>query len=126
LFFICCFFVLLSIAIHGGSLMFLKHEESRPLAAALTVVENAPTNLPGQAASRDGASAVDNLISIPEMKAIQQSGAPNLILDVRAERSFGASDLRAQGAVRISPDRAVESLKQLGVSTETWLFAFCA
>jgi len=125
LFFICCFFVLLSIAVHGGSLMFLKREEPRPLAAAARA-ESVPTDLPVQATSRDGAHAVDNLITIPEMKAIQQSGAPSLVLDVRAERSFGASDLHAQGAVRISPDRAVESLKQLGVSPETWLFAFCA
>jgi hypothetical protein len=60
------------------------------------------------------------------MREIQRSGAPFLVLDVRAERSLATSELRAQGALRIPPDRAVERLTELDVPRQTWLFAFCA
>jgi sodium/hydrogen antiporter len=130
LFFTCCFFVLVSIALHGGSLMFLKRNGSRaraPATAATNVADNAPTDLPAaDSTSTTGTNQRADLITIPEMRAIQQSGAPHLVLDVRAERSLAASDLLAQGAVRIQPDRAVEHLKELGVPRQTWLFAFCA
>jgi NhaP-type Na+/H+ or K+/H+ antiporter len=129
LFFICCFFVLLSIAVHGGSLMFLKRNGSRartPAMAPTNVADNAPTDVPAASASTTGTNERVDVITIPEMRAIQQSGAPNLILDVRAERSLASSDLRAQGAVRVPPDRAVERLKELDVPRQTWLFAFCA
>ena len=127
LFFICCFFVLLSIALHGGSLMFLKRDgaRARALAPAESVAGNATTELPVDSPST-GVNQADERITIPDMRAIQQSGAPNLILDVRAEHSLAGSDVRAQGAVRVAPDRAVERLKDLDVPRQTWLFAFCA
>jgi NhaP-type Na+/H+ and K+/H+ antiporter len=129
LFFICCFFVLLSIAVHGGSLMFLKRDESRARApmAATNVADNAPpADLPADLSSTSATKERADLITILEMRAIQQSGAPNLVLDVRAERSLAASDLRAEGAIRVPPDRAVERVKELDVPRQTWLFAFCA
>ena len=127
LFFICCFFVLLSIALHGGSLMFLKRDgaRARALAPAESVAGNATTELPVDSPST-GVNQADERITIPDMRAIQQSGAPHLVLDVRAERSLAGSDVRAQGAVRVAPDRAVERLKDLDVPRQTWLFAFCA
>ena len=126
LFFICCFFVLVSIAVHGGSLMFLKRDGPRDKATApfTTVADTPATELPAESGSPTDERA--NVITIPEMRAIQQSGAPNLILDVRAERSLADSNFLAQGAVRVTPDRAVERLKELDVPRQTWLFAFCA
>jgi NhaP-type Na+/H+ or K+/H+ antiporter len=128
LFFICCFFVLVSIAVHGGSLMFLERDRSpaRTVTRLTTVAdEAAPVLSEASGSTRDG-DRPDDVISIPEMRAIQQSGAPNLVLDVRADRSLADSDLLAQGAVRVAPDRAVERLKELDVPRQTWLFAFCA
>jgi NhaP-type Na+/H+ or K+/H+ antiporter len=129
LFFICCFFVLLSIAVHGGSLMFLKRDGSRaraPAPAAANAADNTATDPPAASASPTGTNERVDAITIPEMRAVQQSGAPNLVLDVRAERSLAGSDVRAQGAVRIPPDRPVERLQELDVPRQTWLFAFCA
>jgi hypothetical protein len=60
------------------------------------------------------------------MREIQRSGAPNMVLDVRAERSLAESDLRAGGSVRIPPDLAVKRIMELDVPRQTWLFAFCA
>ena len=129
LFFICCFFVLLSIALHGGSLMFLKRNGSRarvPATAATNLAGNATPDLPADSTSTTDTNQGVDLITIPEMRAIQQSGAPNLVLDVRAERSLAASDLLAQGAVRVPPDRPVDRIEELDVPRQTWLFAFCA
>jgi sodium/hydrogen antiporter len=130
LFLICCFLVLLSVAFHGGSLMFLKRNGSRlrlPKAVPSAAGVSAPLELPPAATSAaEGNKGQSTLITIPEMREIQQSGAPNIVLDVRAERSFGNSDMRAQGALRIGADRPVERLKELDVPRQTWLFLFCA
>jgi NhaP-type Na+/H+ or K+/H+ antiporter len=125
LFSICCFIVLLSVVLHGGSLMFLKRDGSTaasPQPSAGTVVIDS-SSTPTSSVSEKKA---DELITISEMKKLRQSGEPHLVLDVRAERSFTDSDLLAQGALRIPPDRAVERLKELDVPRQTWLFVFCA
>jgi hypothetical protein len=66
------------------------------------------------------------LITIGELRELQQAGAPVLLFDARAERSFANSDLLAQGALRVDPDRAVERLKELDVPLGTWIVVFCA
>jgi hypothetical protein len=76
--------------------------------------------------SRENEHKPGELITISEMQQLQRSGSPNLVLDVRAEHSFADSGLRAQGALRIPPDRAVARLTELDVPRQTWLFAFCA
>jgi sodium/hydrogen antiporter len=129
LFSICCFIVLLSVVLHGGSLMFLKRDGStvESLAAvAATAHGLTPLESSSNSISLEGESTQSEVISIPEMREVQRSGAPNMVLDVRAERSLAESDLRAQGAVRIPPDRAVSLLTTLDVPRQTWLFAFCA
>ena len=129
LFFICCFFVLVSIAVHGGSLMLLERDRSRagaPAPDATNVADNAALDLPAHSLSTTDRNESVDRMTIAEMRTIQQSGAPYLVLDVRAERSLAASDLRAPGAVRIPPDRAIERLKELDIPRQTWLFAFCA
>lgn len=129
LFSICCFIVLLSVVLHGGSLMFLKRDGAtvESLEAAATTAENSvaidssPNPTAGQRASKQ-----NEIISIAEMREIQRSGAPNLALDVRAERNLAESDLRAAGAIRIQPDLAVKRVMELDVPRQTWLFPFCA
>jgi NhaP-type Na+/H+ or K+/H+ antiporter len=129
LFFICCFVVLVSVALHGGSLMFLARDGatagSRQIAPA-SGAGNVANEAPATSAFIDGENKQTELVTVAEMRQVQQSGAPNLVLDVRAERSFADSELWAQGALRIPPDRAVERLRELGVPHQTWLFAFCA
>jgi NhaP-type Na+/H+ or K+/H+ antiporter len=125
LFSICCFIVLLSVVLHGGSLMFLKRDGSMAKSpqppANIVVMDASSTTDSGVSAAKAG-----ELVTIGEMKKVQQSGEPYLLLDVRAARSFADSDLLAQGALKIPPDRAVERLKELDAPRQTWLFAFCA
>jgi hypothetical protein len=49
-----------------------------------------------------------------------------LVIDVRADRNFNSSELRAEGALRISADHAAERLAELDVPRRTWIIAFCA
>ena len=129
LFFICCFIVLLSVALHGGSLMFLRRDGSTvrsPETAATSAADRVAKDLSTTSTVAENENHHRELITIPEMREIQQSGAPFLVLDVRADRSLANTDLRAQGALRIPPDRAVERLTELDVPPQTWLFAFCA
>jgi NhaP-type Na+/H+ or K+/H+ antiporter len=124
LFFICCFVVLLSVALHGGSLMFLARDRAAEMPALSegNGADYAAEPSPLQGSPNDQTV----LITVPEMRQIQQSGAPNLVLDVRAERSFADSELLAQGSLKIAHDRAAERLKELDVPRQTWLFAFCS
>jgi sodium/hydrogen antiporter len=129
LFFICCLIVLLSVALHGGSLMFVRRDGATVAAPGMAVIGAAasvPTESSSTSISRESENQQAELITIPEMREIQQSGVPNLVLDVRSDRNFADSDLRAVGALRILPDRAVERLTELDVPRQTWLFAICA
>ena len=128
LFFICCFVVLLSVALHGGSLMFLGRDSSTlaPALPAAASAGDAPKETAVISSALETKSIETDLVTIPEMRQIQQSGFPSLVLDVRAERSFADSELLAQGALKIAPDRAVQILTELGVPRQTRLFAFCA
>jgi len=115
--------------LHGGSLMFLRRDKSTvasPATAATSAAGSVPTALSATSSSRESEHKPGELVTIAEMRQLQQSGAPNLVLDVRAEHSFADSGLRAQGALRILPDRAVARLTELDVPRQTWLFAFCA
>jgi NhaP-type Na+/H+ or K+/H+ antiporter len=131
LFFICCLVVLLSIALHGGSLMFLGRERKESSVAAIDAsalgsdedAVSLATVAPD--AFNDGKAPAER-ITIKELRELQQSGAPILLLDVRADRSFASSDLLAQGALRVEPERAVERLRELEVPRGTWIILFCA
>ena len=65
-------------------------------------------------------------ISIEELRRLWQAKEPLLILDVRTNRSLEGSDTHARGAVRLPPDHVAERAKELGLSKEAWLIAYCA
>ena len=131
LFEISCFVVILSVAVHGGSLMFLKRD-SFPVPAREENVTVAATDLPRdiQASSKpldnENLEASALRISVSELRRLQSSGAPILILDVRRDRNFEASEFQAQGALRISPDQPAQRIAELQIPRQTWLIAFCA
>lgn len=126
LFVVCCLVVLLSVALHGGSLMLLGRK------AFPAVPVNVNLNAAAVAVLKDGEAiepALDNegdRISVEELHRLQRTGAPVLVVDARSEASFGSSAHQAQGALRIPPDQAVRRLKELDVSRATWIAVFCA
>jgi NhaP-type Na+/H+ and K+/H+ antiporter len=131
LFEISCFVVILSVAVHGGSLMFLKRD-SFPVSARkenVTVVANdPPRDIHASSKPLENENLEESAvrISASELRQLQQSGAPILILDVRRDRNFETSEFQAQGALRISPDQVVQRIAELQIPRQTWLIAFCA
>jgi NhaP-type Na+/H+ or K+/H+ antiporter len=131
LFAICCLVVILSVAVHGGSLMFLQPdalpvqvaaEKAKPFAEDF--VQNAQASSISVGNEIREESAVR--IAVAELRRLQQSGSPVLILDVRSDRTFAGSEFQAEGALRVTPDEAVQRLMELQVPRRTWLIGFCA
>jgi len=126
LFVTCCLVVLLSVALHGSSLMLLGRGEPPvvPASADQTTSANSSSNAEGpRLAAVDSES---ERISMEELRALQSAGAPVLIVDVRADTSFNSSEFQAQGTLRIPPDQAVRRIAELNVPHETWIVLFCA
>ena len=125
LFVVCCLVVLLSVALHGGSLMLLARTPPPASLSAAQIDTAMPTANDG--APRPIAAANDSdRISVEELRALQSSGAPLLIVDVRAETSFNSSAFQAQGALRIPGDQIVRRIAELNVPRQTWIITFCA
>ena len=101
--------VLLSVVLHGGSLMIMGGPRTRA-----TLPVTAPP-------------AVDQeRLTIPAMLKLQEAGERVVVLDVRTERTYRESDQQARGAIRIPPDQARERAAELALPREAWLIAYCA
>jgi NhaP-type Na+/H+ or K+/H+ antiporter len=126
LFVICCLVVLLSVALHGGSLMFL----ARKACPAVPMPVNFDAARPSGAKDRDlqspAAGNTEERMTWEEFRRPQLSGAPVLVVDARSDASFGASAYQAQGALRVPPDQAARRVKELNIPRETWIAVFCA
>jgi NhaP-type Na+/H+ or K+/H+ antiporter len=126
LFVICCLVVLLSVALHGSSLMLLSREGPPP-----TPLSSTQTAAAMQSSNPEGSEPAplendNDRISVGELRRLQSAGAPVLIVDVRAETSFNSSEFQAQGALRIPPDEAARRIAELNVPRQSWLILFCA
>ena len=126
LFFICCLIVLLSVVLHGVSLMLLGRQESP--ARGISETRTAAV-APACSVEQMGPAAVENnsdRISVEELRSLQAAGAPAVIVDARADTSFNSSDSQAQGALRIAPDQVARRLAELNVPRQSWIIVFCA
>ncbi|MBX5478320.1 MAG: cation:proton antiporter [Pyrinomonas methylaliphatogenes] len=147
LFALCSLVVLISVVLHGSSPMLLariarrramkERGESGASDRALDQSFEPPGARSMQNAQRsDSKGAALPLIQPPaaddrtsritldELRRLQESGAPIVLLDVRAERNLDGR--QAKGAVRLPPDRAVERAQELGLTRDAWLIAYCA
>jgi sodium/hydrogen antiporter len=113
---LCGVVVIASIAVHGASLVLLARNGRR--AAAMPAVPEAPAPL------AQGAPA--EMIAIDELRALQASGEPLVVADVRTERSARTSELMAAGAVRIDPERAVEEARARSLPRDATIALYCA
>ena len=125
LFVVCCLVVLLSVALHGGSLMLLGRTQ-RPASLSTDSIGTAMPKADDGAARPIAVENDSDAISIEELRARQSSGAPLLIIDVRAEASFNSSAFQAQGVLRIPADQIVRRTAELNVPRQTWIISFCA
>jgi NhaP-type Na+/H+ or K+/H+ antiporter len=109
--------VLLSVVIHGGSLVLLgKRDEGTGKGVA------PPTPSPAPARERS-----PERITLDEMRRLEAAGEPMRLLDVRKQRAYRESDLQAKGAIRLSPDGNVaRAAAELALPRNDWLVAYCA
>ena len=129
LFAIACLVVLLSVVLHGGGMaLFLRRRvDAAPLPASsplrrpmLPVVEE--TEVPRGAP----AGEVPERITIGELRELWAHGAPVVLVDVRTDRTYRGDGVRAAGAVRLPPEDAVRTARQLGLEQHATLVLYCA
>ncbi|HET6836975.1 MAG TPA: cation:proton antiporter [Gemmatimonadales bacterium] len=112
--------VLLSVAIHGtGIAVFIRMTEGPPPKPA-EVISAPVTTQP------DPDRGVPERITIDELRHLWAAGVPVVLADVRTERSYRADNLKAVGAVRLSPDDAVRQARELGLDHHGTLVLYCA
>jgi sodium/hydrogen antiporter len=131
LFTVACLVVLLSVVVHGGGIAILLRRRgdavapppmpsARRPASTLPVLESSPQ------ASVVGAADVPERITIRELRDLWAHGEPVRLVDVRTDRTYRADGLRARGAVRLPPDDAVHTARQLGLEQHATLVVYCA
>jgi NhaP-type Na+/H+ or K+/H+ antiporter len=123
-FVICCLVVLVSVALHGGSLMLLGRRTSPATVISANQTTAIASATPGEPVGSDVVN--DPRLSIEELRRLQASGEPVVLVDVRRETNFASSESRALGALRIPPDQVVRRITELNLSRQTWLVLFCA
>jgi len=97
---VACLVVLLSILLHGGTLIWIGWRGG-PVARA------------------------PELIEVGELRALVGEGTPVVPIDVRREEVWAGSDEQARGARRLSPDRVVADARVLGLPPDAWLVLYC-
>jgi len=113
LFHISTFVVLLSIALHGGSMMF----SSRP-AKARRMPEEPITPV------YDSVMAPEAMTP-EQVLDLKESGKEVWLVDVRSTNAFLGSDEQLQEAVRIDPQHARREAVLEGIPKEAWVALFC-
>ncbi len=111
--------VLLSVAGHGTLLTWATHGLTRR-------VEHDPPADGHKALPGEEIVGHPELITFEELDQLRAAGASVLLVDVRTTRGYETSPLQAAGAIRVKPDRPVESAADLALPRESWLIAYCA
>jgi NhaP-type Na+/H+ or K+/H+ antiporter len=101
--------VLLSVVVHGGSLVLLGKREG---GIGKGVAPLKPKS---------------DRITLDEMRRLQAAGEPVWLLDVRKERAYRETEVKAKGAIRLSPEGNVaRAAAELALPRHEWLVAYCA
>lgn len=135
---VCCLVVLVSIVVHGLSpMVLLRNKADSASFPRVTGTENlTAASLENTSAERSAAVkgaaqtstrlADPECIEISELLELQRAGEPVVVVDARSDRTFIDSELLAQGAVRIAPDRAVLEAEKHNLPRNAVLAVFCA
>lgn len=121
--------VLLSVVLHGGGIsLFLRANTPRRARSPLKVAgaEGAGAAPVPERSATAAPAAVPERMDVAELKARLAGGDPLVIVDARADRSYGASDEQARGAVRLPPDDPVRAAADLRLAQHATLVVYCA
>jgi sodium/hydrogen antiporter len=122
LFRICALIVLISVVVHGSTPMLFARLLGEREPEAPPVPEPARPLPVLELVQPVGSQS----ITFEELDHLQKSGEQVILLDVRTERSRDTSDFQAEGSIRMPPENVVAQARQLGLSKEAWLIAYCA
>jgi len=129
LFAIACLVVLLSVVLHGGGIaLFLRRRVDGAPAPASTPLRRPMLPVVEEARAAPAAPAADVplRITIGELRELWAHRAPVVLVDVRTDRTYRSDGLRAAGAVRLPPEDAVRTARQLGLEQHATLVVYCA
>jgi NhaP-type Na+/H+ or K+/H+ antiporter len=132
LFAITCLVVLLSVVLHGGGMAWfvgrLGRTEARKPGGSPAPTASAPPPAPAAAPAPPSLTASappPERLSVADMLALQSTGEPVVLLDVRTERSYRESHKMAAGASRYPPDDAVRLARERGLPRDATLVLYC-
>ena len=129
--------VLLSVVVHGGSQMLLRPAAVEGAAGARSEPRTEPASGPTAAApaARGEEEPLEAphprqeddplRITLDQLDALTRRGERVVLLDVRTDAAYRDSPVRAAGAVRVPPERAVEVVSSWGLPLDTWLVSYC-
>ena len=129
LFAIACLVVLLSVILHGGGIaLLLRRRVDVPPLPPPTPLRRPmlPVAERTEAPRVAPAAEVPERITIGELRELWAHGEPVILVDGRSERTYRGDNLRATGAVRMPPDDAVRTARQLGLDQHATLVVYCA
>jgi NhaP-type Na+/H+ or K+/H+ antiporter len=139
IFTVVCLVVLMSVVLHGGGIaLFLRGTAgggapggTASLAGAeprtVREVRVGSDHLDPAAIVRAPDVAVEpETITIDELRDLRSRGEPVTVVDARADRSYRSDDLQAVDAVRLSPEDAVRTATEIGLSHHGTLVVYCA
>jgi sodium/hydrogen antiporter len=127
---VCTVVVIGSLLVHGASLVVQARLGAPATGPAAPVAVAGVAGVAGVAAVAGAAAAPvvasSETITIDELRALLASGEPVVIGDARTERSARESETAAARAVRIDPERAVQSARALAIPTGATIALYCA
>jgi NhaP-type Na+/H+ or K+/H+ antiporter len=130
LFTVTCLVVLVSVLVHGTGIAIFLRRSNVPQPRSATGLNAArPDEVsPETSIAREGETAhgPPERITLDELREMWRHEEPVIIADVRADRSYGADNLQAAGAVRLHPDDPVSDAQSLRLSQHSTLVLYCA
>ena len=131
---VCCLVVLVSVVVHGLSPMVLLRESPESAGRVFEAADAVPGSPKSAFISASSQEASGNpmgltdpeYIDIAQLRELQQAGAPLVVVDARTDRNFNESEFLADGAVRLSPERAVLEAEKRRLPRDAVLALFCA
>ena len=124
LFTITCLVVLMSVIVHGSGIAIWLRRDARRARVERREDERRPsTELLGTPAPALTPSVP---ITIEELRARLDRGEPVRIIDARSDRSWQEDDRVARGAIRLPPNDAVRTARELGLDRHGSLVVYCA
>jgi hypothetical protein len=124
LFTICCLVVLFSVVLHGLSPSILV--KAPPTGTAPKTEPPFPVPILEEAATPPNSPRASEYISISDVKALQASSTPPVIVDARSERTYNESDEWIPGSVRVDPESSVKSASDQHLPKNAMLVVLCA